>query len=384
MTAVRTDPDAEAAGEAKYRWFDTTNRLRVVAGQRRIPLIGTFELTARCNLGCRMCFVRRDAGDREALAAELSASAWMDMAVQARASGMLFLLLTGGEPLVRKDFWEIYEALCRMGFILTLYTNGTLIGDEEAARFGRCPPGRIVVTLYGASSATYGSLCGSAPAFDRAVAGVRRLLAAGLHPQIRATVCRENVGDIEALDALSRELTGRPRIETSMLLSPPVREARSEAADLRLRPEEMAGIQRRDVTCDPESIAANAGVSQILTSASAGRTPAKTAERRPLPPMFCSGGRGSFWLAWDGRMLPCALMDSPFTRPFDAGFAPAWGDLVAQTDRIPGADECGTCEHRPFCSVCPGRLQAETGDFTKLSPHVCRAAEILHTMADRA
>ena len=380
MTSSVPHAGAPGNGGRKYLWYDTTNRMRIAAGRQRVPLIGTFELTARCNLGCRMCLVRRDAGDRDAAAREPSAEAWIGMATQARDHGLLFLLLTGGEPLLRPDFWRMYEAFTGMGFVLTLYTNGTLVGDAEAERFGRSPPGRVLVTLYGASPETYEAVCGNAAAFDRTVAGVRRLKEAGVNVQVRATVCRENVSDLDAMDAIARDLTGRDRIETSMMLSPPVRGAATDAAGLRLSPEEMVGLQRRDVACDPEADGSATAVSEILTSASVGR-PSLNAPVR-IPPMFCSGGRGSFWLAWDGRMLPCALMHHPFARPFETGFASAWKDLVAATGRIPGADACQDCAHRPFCSVCPGRLQAETGDFTRLSPHVCRTAELIHSMAD--
>lgn len=94
----------------------------------RHPLNGTFELTGRCNLSCKMCLVRVD---RKRMAElnlrERTGEEWIDMARQAAAAGTLSLLLTGGEPMLRPDFAEIYSAISNMGFLVTLYTNATMV-----------------------------------------------------------------------------------------------------------------------------------------------------------------------------------------------------------------------------------------------------------------
>lgn len=130
------------------------------AAQDRQPAHGSFELTSRCNLSCRMCFVRHAAGDRVQMGNELSASAWLDLARQAVDNGMVFLLLTGGEVFLRRDFFEIYEPLTRMGLLLSLFTNGTLINRDIAARLAQAPPSRTEITLYGATAATYEAVTG--------------------------------------------------------------------------------------------------------------------------------------------------------------------------------------------------------------------------------
>ena len=74
------------------------------AGAAGVPLSGTFELTARCNLDCRMCYIHRRANDAAALRGEWSAGQWLELASRCRDAGTLLLLLTGGEPLLRPDF----------------------------------------------------------------------------------------------------------------------------------------------------------------------------------------------------------------------------------------------------------------------------------------
>ena len=97
----------------------------------RYPVNGTFELTLRCNLHCQMCMFRHaDCENTSLQSQELTAEQWIDMAKQVAQAGTLSLLITGGEPMLRKDFCEIYSSIYRLGFLVTLYTNATLVTDE--------------------------------------------------------------------------------------------------------------------------------------------------------------------------------------------------------------------------------------------------------------
>ena len=82
------------------------------ASGRKIPLNGTFELSPECNFACRMCYVRKTR--REILTHDrpmVTLEQWLEIARQARAQGLLYLLLTGGEPFLWPDFWKLYDAL---------------------------------------------------------------------------------------------------------------------------------------------------------------------------------------------------------------------------------------------------------------------------------
>ena len=95
------------------KYAEYVNRLFAKSAKRGIPLSGTFELTARCNLRCRMCYIHREENDGEIKTDEFSSEEWLNIAKEAQQCGMLFLLLTGGEPFIRPDFEEIY--LCWVG-----------------------------------------------------------------------------------------------------------------------------------------------------------------------------------------------------------------------------------------------------------------------------
>lgn len=94
------------------------------------PLAGNFELTARCNFNCKMCYVHLTAEEQQRRGRELTADEWLAIAQEARSRGMLFLLLTGGEPLIRKDFRYLLTELKKMGLLVSVNSNGSLIDRD--------------------------------------------------------------------------------------------------------------------------------------------------------------------------------------------------------------------------------------------------------------
>ena len=140
---------------SEIRMAEVSDHLYSKAAARRIPISGTFELTPLCNFACRMCYVRKTpeqvkAHDRPMLTYD----DWLRIAREGREQGMLFLLLTGGEPLLWPRFWELYEKLVDMGMLVAINTNGSLIDDEAIERFKRRPPRRVNITLYGGCDGT--------------------------------------------------------------------------------------------------------------------------------------------------------------------------------------------------------------------------------------
>jgi len=133
-------------------------RIVFAASQKRIPLGGAFELLPLCNMDCRMCFLRLSPGEMEQQGRMRSAREWLELAGQARDAGLLFLLLTGGEPFLHPEFQTLYEGLCELGLIITINTNGTLITKEYADLLHRHKPRRVNVTLYGSSDQVYARL----------------------------------------------------------------------------------------------------------------------------------------------------------------------------------------------------------------------------------
>ena len=133
--------------------------LTIKAGYLGIPVMGGFELTSRCNFNCKMCYVHNQENYKELKKKELSVDEWMQIAKEAKEQGLLFLLLTGGEAMLREDFIELYSQLAVMGFRITINSNGSLLNEEILSCFKRYPPSRVNISLYGACDEKYQELC---------------------------------------------------------------------------------------------------------------------------------------------------------------------------------------------------------------------------------
>jgi MoaA/NifB/PqqE/SkfB family radical SAM enzyme len=117
--------------------------------RKRALISFDLEVTARCTNNCRHCYINLPADDRAAMTAELSVDEIRAIADEAISLGALWCLITGGEPLLRDDFFDLYRALKRKGLLVSVFTNATLINMEHIKLFKNFPPRDIEVTIYG-------------------------------------------------------------------------------------------------------------------------------------------------------------------------------------------------------------------------------------------
>lgn len=139
---------------------------------------------------------------------------------------MLFLLLTGGEPLIRADFRYLLTELKKMGLLVSVNSNGSLIDRDWLEFFRHEPPFRFNITLYGGSDAAYERLCGRAM-FGRVTENIRALRELGIGVKLNASMTPYNIGDMEQIYHIAEEL-GTPMPARRRTCSPPIR--RDESA----------------------------------------------------------------------------------------------------------------------------------------------------------
>jgi len=327
------------------------------AAAQRQPVSGTFELTERCNLACRMCYVCQPPGDAARRAKELSAAAWLEVARQAVDNGMVFLLLTGGEVFLRPDFFEIYTPLTRLGLILTLYTNGTLITEALAARLAEAPPSRTEITLYGATAATYESLTGVPGSYARCCAGIEALVKHRVPLALKTTITRQNVGELDAMRQMAHNW-GLP-FSAAWLLTKRRDGALSDLANCRLSAIECVALEATDRASATEWIEA------------ALREPSLGNERN----FYCQAGQSFFVINSLGEMNTCLDLPFPAARPLEIGFSAAWGQVQRFVDSVPPqAPLCRACDARAYCPCCPAWSLKEAGTFTAPVPYLCEIA----------
>lgn len=358
-----------------------TDLLFEKAARGGIPLSGTFELTPMCNFSCRMCYVRKTAEEvHRSERSMMRLEEWLRIAGQAREAGMLYLLLTGGEPLVWPDFWPLYERLVEMGFLVSVNTNGSLIDAEALEHLKAFPPRRLNITLYGASDETYGLLCQAKDAFSRVKDALLNLKAAGIPVRLNCSLTPYNVADLEKIVAFAKEHDFY--LEATTYMFPPLRrDAAMVGQNDRFTPEEAAFFRLKLARLQQgeeeylkylkyicKTMGFPAGLDEGCTDAGDGR-------------ILCRAGRAAFWVTWDGWLMPCGMMMEPKLEMAGRSFAKAWEELAQVASGIRLSGLCKNCRNRMVCHSCAAMAQTESGKLSGVPLYLCRMAEEMRRLA---
>lgn len=333
-----------------------------------IPVSGTFELTPRCNLQCKMCYVRLTPEQMKPIGRELTAEEWLQIAQDAKDAGMAFLLITGGEPTLREDFCEIYGELAQMGFSISINTNGTRITPQLQKVWAAWPPAQVNVTLYGTCAEDYRKLCGNPAAYDAVVSGLDWLQKQGILVRLNATMTPNNRNRWQEIENFARNRNLELRMTTYCF--PPLRRGGCIHCrdDFRLPPEEAAELMLQDILYreGPASIRRKAA---NLNTRDAGDCSLDTGE-----PMQCMAGKSQFWVAWNGEMHPCGMLVKP-TAPLLNGnmaFTDAWEAIKKETEQIRLCPDCVNCPDQTTCLNCAAVTYTETGCFDGKPEYMCQ------------
>ncbi|MFO8164066.1 MAG: radical SAM protein [Desulfatiglandales bacterium] len=339
---------------------------------KRIPLSFDLEITARCNLNCRHCYINLPAGDRDARNRELTAAEIMGIARQAVDMGALWCLITGGEPLLRPDFAEIYVGLKRLGLLVSVFTNATLINQEHVRLFKKYPPRDIEVTVYGITKKTWEAVTRRPDSFDSFMNGLDSLAAEGVPIRLKTMAIQSNLHEQNEIATFCRARTKDFfRFDPQLHLrfdGNPVRndEIRAE----RLTPEqivtlEAADEQRMNAMCKERDTLIN----EEFTHYNDDRL------------FHCGTGNSSFNVSYDGRFRLCSpLWAEGTTYDLKTGtLAEAWNDFVPmvrdlRSRRKEFLETCSTCALLNLCMWCPAHAHLETGELDGSTFYFCQVA----------
>lgn len=338
------------------------------AGTRRQVIAVNIELLPACNLRCKMCYIRTDMRQVNACGGLRPVEEWLKLAKQMRDAGVLFMILTGGEVFLYPQFKELYLALYKMGFMITINSNGTLIDEEAVSWLREYPPKCVSLSLYGASNATYEAICGQKGVFDRVDHAIRLLKENKIPLELKTILTPLNIHDAEACWQYANEL-GILYL-TSTYTFPPTRKASNEDV-IRLNPHDA--VQARFES--NRRISGEAAYREKIIEHLQRYEDTRRNPGQELYGFTCGATRNSCWITWQGRMTPCAMLDMIYTMPFDAGFLPAWEELKIRCDQILMSTKCSHCDKRAVCSTCPAANFAETGHFDCAAPFHCEMTE---------
>jgi radical SAM protein with 4Fe4S-binding SPASM domain len=344
---------------------------------KRIPLAFELEVTARCNNDCRHCYINLPAGDPLAIDKELSVAEIADIAHQAVELGALWCLITGGEPLLRKDLPEIYLALKRQGMLVSVFTNATLVTKEHVELFKKYPPRDIEVTVYGVTRETYERVTRRPGSFAAFMRGLDLLLDAGIKVRLKAMALCSNKHELPEIGRFCRERTkDYYRFDPLLHLrydGDPLRnkDIRSE----RLDPSEIVALERAD---KERMQTLEKGCDSLI-----GSEPA----HEGCDHLFhCGAGIDGFTVGYDGLFRLCSSLWHP-KGLYDlrkGSVADAWNHLVPTMRNMRSSspqfvERCRRCPIINLCLWCPAHAFLEAGEMDAWIEYFCKVA---HSRAD--
>lgn len=344
--------------------FSLEEYLCLKASKKCFPLSISFELTPHCNMNCEMCYVRLSKKEQEKIKPLRSLNDWISLAKQFKQMGTLFILLTGGEPLLYPHFKELYLELIKMGFIITINSNGTLINKDHLDLFTNNMPRRINITLYGASNETYTKVTGDEKGFDKALQGIQLLKESNIPVKLNCSMLRTNMCDTSKILDLSESLD--IPLEYNTYIFPCNRNGSNRDMDqYRITPKEAAQcelyIKKRQRASNISEIKQE--VLRLYTSANT------------LPPndsnMSCRAGKSSCWINWKGEMTPCVFFDAPAIDVFENSVSDAWSFISEDCSQKKLPVKCSTCKHRFNCNVCFASTRWESPNSDTPPKYLC-------------
>jgi len=338
------------------------------------PLLGRLdmELTERCNNNCVHCYINLPSDDREAKKRELSTREIQEILVEAAALGAFMVRFTGGEPLLREDFEELYLLARKLGLRVMIFTNATLITPELAELFARIPPlEKIEVTVYGMTKNSYEAVTrvpGSYEAFRR---GVGLLLEKKIPFVVKGAFLPSNKEEIDEFERWASSIPWMDR-PPSYVMNFDLRSRRdSEKKNrlikrLRLSPEEKLGLlTRREETYVK-------GMKEFCS---------RFAHPSGDVLFSCGSGVGGGSVDAYGGFQPCMLLRHP-----DTVYDLRNGTLKeALTEFFPWVRQtkaqdhdylarCARCFLKGLCEQCPGKSWMEHGTLDTPVQHLCEHA----------
>jgi MoaA/NifB/PqqE/SkfB family radical SAM enzyme len=244
--------------------------------ERRIPFTAHLEVTHRCNLRCLHCYLEAGAGDNE-----LRLDEWETVLSALAQDGTLFLVVTGGEPMLREDIFDILAAAQRLGFAVRLLTNGTLIDSPAAEKLARCNLLGVDISLYAMDAGVHDAITRVPGSHACTLQAVRLCREQGMRVAVKTPLMKLNIGEFDDLSAFAEQV-GASFVFDYYLI--PGADGRDLMSTLGLSKEQIRDFIGAQVDHDAVSASPEAP--------------------RPHDPV-CGAGANAVCISADGAVLPC-------------------------------------------------------------------------------
>jgi AdoMet-dependent heme synthase len=341
------------------------------AGDGHTLRLVAWETTRRCNLSCKHC---RAVAEDHAYENELDTKEAVTLLDQIREVGNPIIILTGGEPLLREDIFDIAAYGTKLGLRMVMAPNGTLLTPDIAEKLKACGIKRISVSLDGASPKTHDNFRGLSNAFTDAIRGIHFAKDAGLEFQINTTITKTNLAEIPKILALAEDLgavahhifllvpTGRGKyIVDSAIDAGEYEQTLNWFYDQR----DKTHLQLK-ATCAPHYY-------RILRQRAHAEGKKISFESHGLDAVTrgCLAGTGFCFISHVGRVQTCGFLDVTCGDIRQQTFADVWENSTVFNelrDFSKLEDKCGICEYKRVCGGCRARAYEATGSYLAEEP----------------
>ncbi|MDD2732085.1 MAG: PqqD family peptide modification chaperone [Candidatus Pacebacteria bacterium] len=333
------------------------DELREEAIRRRIPLVGHFDISYRCNLNCVHCYIVPQKSRQELTTEEIK-----NILEQLARAGTIYLTLSGGEVLTRKDFFEIASYARELNFSLRVLTNGTLIDKEVANRIAVLCPELVAVSIYGADPMVHDKVTGIAGSFRRSVSALKMLIARGLRVKISTVIMEQNISQWHAIYELSRRMGAYFQ------------------ADYRITPKSNGDRRPLMFHISDKDLPALLSDS-IFTKTKKEEFDSQEFETKIFDIVPCGAGHMSFYISPYGDVNPCVQLPINCGSLRKNSFEEIWerSSQIQSLRKITISQlpVCCQCKNFRYCRICIGLNYVENGNAFYPSQRVCKEATIL-------
>jgi radical SAM protein with 4Fe4S-binding SPASM domain len=331
----------------------------------RIPIRAAIEVTHRCNNNCVQCYNNLPLKDKEARRKELTYEEHCRILDEIAALGCIWLLFTGGEIFVRKDFLDIYTYAKQKGLLVTLFTNGTLITPDVADYLVQYRPFAIEITLYGRTQQTYEQVTGIPGSFARCMQGIRLLMERELPLALKSVAIASNKHELWDIKRFVENELGL-EFKFDAILNPRC-DCSQSPLEVRLSPEEVVKLDLQD----PERIDAWRDLAERSNNS-------RNVPKNNKAVWQCSSGLNTFAIDPYGMLRMCVLTQNDGYDLRNGDFQEGWEQFLykLRQKEISKQTKCLACAIRDMCGLCPANAGLESLDEEEPVDFLCQVAHL--------
>jgi len=343
---------------AQTEWLSDKEYLKKFnqkAAQMRIPLSGSLALTHRCNMRCVHCYLGPQKNQSAMGKNEMNTNQVLSVINEITEAGCLNLLITGGEPLLRADFVDIYRHTKKKGLLVTVFSNGTLISHKILELFDDLPPHVIEITIYGATCATHERITGVKGSYEKCVRGIKQLLNHKVNVRLKTILMTYNQHEFFDMEDMAKNLGVKFRFDAAIFPC-----LNGEKAPISLRVSAKDAVEKEFSNEKRQKDWQNFFEKQKEAAV-------------PDTRYNCGAGLTNFHIDPYGNLQPCVMTNKYKYSLLNGKFLAHWHNEIAHFRRQKVSDGyvCNQCKKRLLCGFCPAFFELENGSEEIHSGYLC-------------